>query len=209
MRAKSRFRRATLSAIHSVRYTELANILGKSRRSITTYFEELRGKGVCRIRPAVNQHQRSEVEICDEFWPYTKAETAAQPSERERFIALIQAFLSKRACVRCTFTVADEKYAADLLSRDVSFDQIQRAIALGCCRKYVSLLNGFNSEPINSLGYFRELIEEAEDSETPAGYWSYVMLELEHLEAKWLSKVKDAADAKLALAAASKAKQTR
>ena len=183
--------------------------LPEGLRSITTYFEELRGKGVCRIRPAVNQHQRSEVEICDEFWPYTKAETAAKPSKRESLIALIQAFLSKRACVRCTFTVADEKYAADLLARDVSFEQIQRAIALGCCRKYVSLLNGSNSEPINSLGYFRELIEEAEDSETPAGYWSYVMLELNHLETKWLSKVKDAADAKIEPAAAAKAKQTR
>ena len=80
---------------------------------------------------------------------------------------------------------------------------------MGCCRKYVSLLNGSNSEPINSLGYFRELIEEAEDSETPAGYWSYVMLELNHLETKWLSKVKDAADAKIEPAAAAKAKQTR
>jgi len=95
------------------------------------------------------------------------------------------------------------------LARDVSFEQIQRAIALGCCRKYVSLLNGSNNEPINSLGYFRELIEEAEDSETPAGYWSYVMPELKHLETKWLSKVKDAADAKLALASAPKTKETR
>jgi hypothetical protein len=65
------------------------------------------------------------------------------------------------------------------LAHDVSLEQIQRAIALGCYRKYVSLLNGSDNEPINSLAYFRELIEEAEDTETPAGYWSYVMRELD------------------------------
>ena len=55
-----------LSADHG----DLVQALGKSRRSIVTYLEELRQHGVCRIQPAANQHSVGEIEICDGFWPY-------------------------------------------------------------------------------------------------------------------------------------------
>jgi hypothetical protein len=58
------------------------------------------------------------------------------------------------------------------------------AIALGCCRRYTSLLNGTASDPIFSLSYFRDVIEEVRNPELPAGYWSYIMPELVQLDQK-------------------------
>jgi hypothetical protein len=75
---------------------------------------------------------------------------------------------------------------------------MERAIALGCCRRYISLLNGTASDPIFSLLYFRDLIEEVRDPGLPAGYWSYIMPELEHLERKWQVKQAMVANAEVA-----------
>ena len=65
-------------------------------------------------------------------------------------------------------------------------EEIERAINLGCSRKYASLLNGTDKELIFRFAYFRELIEEA--SETDPNYWrDIVNPALTKLEAKWLA----------------------
>jgi hypothetical protein len=195
------------SGVISMSYSDIAHALGRSRRSITSDFEVLRRQGICLVHPAVNQHQCTKIEICDEFWPYIKVSIAVQPLPGEQYLTQIKSYLSERACIRCTFNPADEKFATDLLARDVSLQQIERAITLGCCRKYVSLLNGIDRGPILSLAYFRELIEEAGGTEIPPGYWSYLMLEIAYLENKWLAAQAKVADAKVASAA--KSKETR
>jgi hypothetical protein len=161
------------------------------------------------MTPAVNQHRCTEVEICDDFWPYTKTERGIQPSESARYIASIRCFLSKRACVRSGFTAADEKFAGDLMAQNVPLERIERAIALGCCRKYVSLLNGTDSDIIFSFAYFRDVIEEVCDPEIPSGYWDYVTPELLHLEKKWAEKQNAVAGAKPASAPGPKTEETR
>jgi hypothetical protein len=193
----------------SISYADLANALERSRRSISSHFDELRRHGICIIQPAVNQHHCTEVEIADEYWPYTKENTGTQPSKGEEYLVQIKSFLSARACIRCALTAADQKFAADLFARDVTLDQIERAIALGCCRRYISLLNGTASDPIFSLLYFRDMIEEVRDPELPAGYWAYIMPELAHLEKKWRAKQPQVADAKPARAAGPKCNETR
>jgi hypothetical protein len=192
----------------AVSYFAVAHALGKSRRSIATYFDELKRNGVCRIDPAVNQHQNSKIEICDEFWPYTRPDREPNSSESESYFLRVRSLLAARACVKCAFGAADQKLAAVLLAREVPLQQIERAIALGCARKYVSLLNGTDSGPIVTLSYFRDLIEEAGDQETPAGYWDYLKPELEHIEAKWIEREK-LAGANIASAAAQKSEETR
>ena len=172
----------------AVSYSDLAIALGRSRRSIAAYADELRRNGICKVHPAANQHQRSEIEICDDFWPYIKKGTNADRSPLEGDITQIQLFLSERACVRCSFTAADRKVATDLLERNVPLEQIERAVALGCSRKYVSMLNGTDSGFILSFSYFRDLIEEAGDGKTPAGYWDYLKHQLKHLETRWIAK---------------------
>jgi hypothetical protein len=176
----------------SVSYLDLAAELGRSRRSIASYVEELRKKGVCRVQPAVNQHQQSEIEICEQFWPYTRTGTSVEPSENWRFMTRVQSLLSKRACIRCRFTAADRAFAEQLAARAVPSEQIERAIALGCSRKYVSLLNGTDSGLILSFSYFKDLIEEAGDQGTPAGYWDYLMPQLKRLETQWIAREKKA-----------------
>jgi hypothetical protein len=193
----------------SVSYSALAHTLGRSRRSIATHFDELKRQGVCHVNPAVNQHHCTEVEVCDDFWPYTKTDCGIQPSESGRYIASIRSFLSKRACVRSSFSAADEKFAGDLMAQDVPLERIERAIALGCCRKYVSLLNGTDSGTIFSFAYFRDVIDEVCDPEIPSGYWEYVMPELLHLEKKWAEKQNEAAGAKAASADGPKNEETR
>ena len=180
----------------SVSYQDLASALGRSRRSVGSHFEEMRRLGICRIYPAANQHHCTEVEVCDDYWPYTKSCCGIESAEQSRYLAGIKTLLANRACVQTAASPADEKFAVGLFARQVPIEQIGRAIALGCCRKYVSMLNGTNSGLISSLAYFRDLIEEVGDPEVPCGYWDYVMPELEHLEKKWIAQSNLAADAK-------------
>ena len=188
----------------SISYVDLAKRLGRSRRSIASHFDELRLKEVCRINPAVNQRRCTEIEVCEEFWPYTRLNSSTQPSESEQYLAHIKVCLSKRACVQATFTAADEISIANLLAHQVPLDTVERAIALGCCRKYVSLLNGSDNGLIFSMAYFCDVIEEVQDPDIPSGYWNYIMPELEHLEKKWVVERNKAGDAKLASAAGAK-----
>lgn len=192
-----------------VSYNELALSIGRSRRSIGSHLEELQRSEICRITPAANQHHRTEIEVCDAYWPYTKSAPGGEPSAYSQYLHRIRNILAIRVCVQTSASGADEKLAGDLFARHVPIEQIERAIALGCCRKYVSLLNGTSSGLIFSFSYFRDLIDEVGDPEVPGGYWSYVMPELEHLEKKWIAQSKQAADAKTAPAAGPENLETR
>ena len=92
------------------------------------------------------------------------------------------------ACVRSSFTLADERLAQDLNQRGVSLEQLQRAIWLGCARKYVAMLNGQPSMPITSLRYFTGLIEEVRQTDTPDSYWQHVRSKADQLERQWLQR---------------------
>jgi len=184
----------------AVNYAEVARVLSRSRRSITTYFEELRGHGVCRIHPALNQHRFSQIEICDEYWPYTRMNGDLLTQGQEPYLLQIRSLLDARACIRCAFGAADQKFATALFDRNISIGQIERGIALGCSRKYVSLLNGTDSGAIISLSYFRDLIDEAGDQETAADHWGYLKLQLKRYESQWRA-MENLADAKFASAA--------
>jgi hypothetical protein len=188
---------------------DLARAVAKSQRSIVTYSKELRQHSVCKIQPAVNQHRKNCIEICDEFWPYPKVEKGLTPSDTETYFMLIRAHLAARACVKCAFSAADQKFAADLLARQVSVEQIERAILLGCSRKYVSWLNGSDSGAIVSLAYFRELIEEVGGLEMPPEFWAFQKLvQLKRYEDQWIAKG-GAAGANSAPATRRKSKKTK
>ena len=126
------------------------------------------------------------IEIRDRFWPYQKllAVTAAAPEVE--FIRQVRTAFLRPACVRSTFTAADEKLALNLYRREVSLEQIRRTIWLGCARKYMTMLNGQTRQPITSLAYFASLIEEVKQPGTPAGYWDHVRRRSEQIEKRWL-----------------------
>ena len=86
------------------------------------------------------------------------------------------------------FTPADEKFAATLHTRRISLEQVQRAILLGCARKYIAMLNHQVRQPITSLQYFAGVIEEVEKSTIPESYWEPLRRKLQRMECVWLGQ---------------------
>lgn len=182
---------------------DLARALHKSRRSIITYFEELCRLQVCRLVPAVNQHQAGAIEICDAFWPYQKAATSMISPEANGYVEQIRTLLAARSCVQSAFTPAEQKMAATLFARKFPLEQVECAILLGCARKYLALLNGQGNGLITSLLYFRGPLQEVGQLPT-SEYWSYLKLKVQRLEAQWLTNSTQTAGANFAQASQEK-----
>jgi len=159
--------------------TEMATTLGKTEAEITAILEDLFLKGICRPTAA------GWIEIADHFWPYQRLATAPAPASAAAYVAQVKQMMLERACVRSSFAAADQKLALQLHQRGVPLQRVQRAIHLGCLRKYAALLNHQGGTPITSLHYFTLLIEEVERLEISENYWGYVALNLEKLERQW------------------------
>ena len=157
----------------------LASALQKPAPWVQSAIEELVRREVCRWTPP------DLLEVGDPYWPYEK-----QPCRegRPEFLAEVRRLLAKPACVRCAFTAADERLARDLEQRGISLEQLERAIWLGCARKYAAMLNGQPQAPITSLRYFLGLIEEVGQARTPDSYWQHVRSKAAVLERQWLER---------------------
>lgn len=189
-----------------LRYEDVAKALERKKRSIVTDFSELRTKGVCRVDSAVNQHKLVHVEICDEYWPFERAYSTT-PDLESQYLSQIRGLLESRACIRCSFAASDQEFARELFNSGVTIEQIEKAVRLGCSRKYTSLLNDTSDGPILRLAYFRDLIAEA--SQIDSTYWKDIVNPtLESLESEWLRHPKGALP-KFASARRKSEKQTR
>jgi hypothetical protein len=170
-------------------HADLAKALGKSRRSVVVYLEELRRHGVCKTRPARNQHDQGQIEICEAFWPYERPPAQEKPQSLADYTTQIRRLLAGRACVKISFSPADEKLAAAFFERQVPIEIIEHGILMACTRKYMTLLTTPNSGLIASLRYFRDAIEEAVTSKVGNDYWQYLRHSIDGLEKEWLQKV--------------------
>jgi hypothetical protein len=155
--------------------------LERSVCNVEAALAELVERGVC-------TRGNGEIEVADRYWPYEKQRPpGAGPQE---FVAGVRKLLAAPACVRCRFTPADEKLARGLHARGVTLPQVERAIWLGCMRKYATLLNhaAAPSMPIASLQYFAAVIDEVvSQPSTPESYWAYVHRQFRMLEQRWLA----------------------
>lgn len=79
-----------------ITHGDLAKAVGRSRRSIIIYMEELQRQNVCRVQTATNQHASGQIEICDAFWPYEKARKEEATQDRASYIAQIQHLMGSR-----------------------------------------------------------------------------------------------------------------
>jgi hypothetical protein len=174
----------------------LAKTLGRSRRSIIIYMEELQRQRVCRVQAAANQHAPGQIEICDAFWPYEKARKEQSAPNRESYVTQIRALMGTRGCVAISFAPADENLANDLFQRGVPIQQVERGFLLGCARKYSTLLNNKSNELIVSFSYFQNVIEEAGELQTSTDYWRYLQLRIDKMERQWLEQNQEADGAK-------------
>jgi len=162
-----------------IELTELARVLRKTPASVEADLGELDHSGVC-------EYGGDGIEIRDRFWPYHKQAGVVASNPHADFVRQARETFLKRACVRSTFTAADEKLALNLCQRGVSLDQLRWAIWLGCARKYMAMLNGQTRVPITSLAYFATLIDEVSQPEASASYWEYVRSRMEEWEKRWL-----------------------
>ncbi len=170
---------------------EIAAALGRSVELVQSALAELVERGAC-------EHCAGEIEVVDRYWPYEKQRPpGAGPQE---FVAGVRKLLTAPACVRCRFTPADDQLARDLHARGVTLPQVERAIWLGCVRKYATLLNHADAPamPIASLRYFAAMIDEVVSRpNTPDSYWAYVHRQFRTLEQRWLaSREERAAEAR-------------
>ena len=96
--------------------------------------------------------------------------------------------LSGTACVRVNFSAADERLAAILYRRGVTLVHLQRAIWLGCARKYAAMLNGSENAPmyITSLHYFVGIVQEVEAAPVGVDYWKHMENKVERFEQMWI-----------------------
>jgi hypothetical protein len=162
--------------LHST-VTELSAALNKPGLWVEPALRELLDRGVCQWA------ETDVLEIADRYWPYEK-----QPRRKESpdYIGEVRCMLQAPACVRSSFTASDERLARELDQRGVLLEHLQRAIWLGCARKYVAMLNGQPPMPITSLRYFLGLIEELSQTNAPDAYWTYVRSKVDQLERQWL-----------------------
>jgi hypothetical protein len=68
--------------------TELARVLGKSRRIIGKDIAEVEGQSICSIKAAKNQHARNTFQILDDYWPYVRPCIGdVSPKEEAAYVA--------------------------------------------------------------------------------------------------------------------------
>jgi Helix-turn-helix domain len=165
--------------------TRLAKGVGKSRRSVVTYLEELRQTGVCSIHAAVNQHVGGQIGICDAFWPYERVQPSTSAETLPAFIEQTKRLLAARRCIGTAFAEADARLAASLFDRHIPIEDVEHAVLLGCARKYVTLINRRRGELIASFSYFANVIEEVRELKMPAEYWHHIQMRVARLEQQW------------------------
>jgi hypothetical protein len=145
---------------------------------------------VCQNHFSNNPVTRGSVQISPAYWPYERE--TAQPSAddgADRFMAEIRKMLSARACVRPSFSTADEILARRWFNTSVPLDRIGQAILLGCARKYVAWRNNQAVQgPISALRYFEPILEEIEKQKLDPDYWEYLRFRIQRQEKLWIEK---------------------
>jgi hypothetical protein len=158
---------------------ELSPAMKKPEPWTESALRELIERGVCRWKEA------DMLEVADRYWPYEKQ---SRRNESKDYVNEVRGMLLAPACIRSMFTPADERLAREFDQRGVSLEQLQRAIWLGCARKYVAMLNGQAPMPITTLRYFIGLVEEVRQTETSHSYWQHVRSKADQLERQWIQR---------------------
>jgi hypothetical protein len=138
------------------------------------------------FRQQICVRRETAVEICDRFWPYEKIAASQAEQDPASYVEKVRQMMVRRACIRVGFSTADERLARNFHAQGVPLAQIERAVWLGCVRKYVALLNGQTPMLITSLHYFSLIVEEVVKTEVGDGYWSHVRHKAEQLERRWV-----------------------
>ncbi|MHC4433511.1 MAG: hypothetical protein ACYTBS_16860 [Planctomycetota bacterium] len=169
---------------------ELAGAIGKSRRVVGKYVEELERNGVCTVRRERNQYAKTCFDIREEYWPYhrTQGVEGARCRERNAYVDAVKSSFVSIGCTTGKFNSLDAQLAQELQQRRIPLQLVQDALLMGACRKYSSWFNGGSTQPIGSLRYFEPLIAEMKERPLPADYREYLRRKVVHSAKAWAQK---------------------
>jgi hypothetical protein len=110
-------------------------------------------------------------------------------------IEQVRAALSERAVVSCAFGDSDKAVVREMLAGGATVENIQHAILEGCARKLKmgSVVAGADLvwkggvSPINSMAYFKPVLDEVRDTEVSQGYTDHLKDFLKRFEPRWLA----------------------
>jgi hypothetical protein len=169
--------------------TDLAHNLKKANGTIRKNLQEMETAGVLvRNNFRTSPVEPGTIQIAPCYWPYETADThPGSDGAADGFIVEIRKALAQRACIRSSFSTADEALARQWFHRGVPLDRVRQAILMGCGRKYVSWRNNPAAHGyISSLRYFDSLITEIEGKKIDPDYWGYIELRMQRHEQLWI-----------------------
>jgi len=168
---------------------ELARNLKKSHGSIRKYLVEMEKAGISWNSFSNSPRTRGSVQISPSYWPYESETEHTTDDAADRFVSEIRTLLQERACVRSSFSTADEVLARQWFNAAVALERIRQAILLGCARKYVAWRNNPAVQgPISTLRYFTPIIEEIAQQKLDPDYWEFLRARIQRHEKLWIEK---------------------
>jgi len=171
---------------------ELARNLKKSQGAIRKYLIEMDEAGISRNSFSHSPRARGFIQISSPYWPYENEAENRTDDNAERFVSEVRTMLHERACVRSSFSTADEVLARQWFQAAIPLDRIRQAILLGCARKYVAWRNNPAVQgPISSLTYFTPVIEETAKQKLDPDYWEFLRARIPRHEKLWIEKHKE------------------
>lgn len=176
--------------VHSTQ-TDMAKNLKKSHGTIRKCLREMEAAGICRCHYSRNPVEQGWVEITETYWPYHRHDTPVTTDEAEGFVAEVRKMLEARACIRRSFSTADEVLARQWQARGISLDRIRQAVLLGCARKYSSWHNNRIYAQISTLRYFETIVDEIDQQKISDEYWDYLAWRIQRIEKLWADTHKD------------------
>lgn len=98
-----------------------------------------------------------------------------RPAEdASEYVSQVKRLFLERRCVQSVFTAADDQLATELYRKGIPLEKVERAILLGCLRKYVNWCDRGGGTPITTLHHFTRLFDEVERVNVSDEYWTYV-----------------------------------
>lgn len=173
------------TGVLEISQTELARNLKKGQQTLRRYFDEMRAAGICQSRFSHSPLGRGMIEISESYWPYSAKADEAAPDAASTYVVEIKKMLLARACVQTSLSTADEILAREWFEHGITLERIERAILMGCSRKYVSWRNNQTRTPIGSLRYFEPILSELKDQKIDPEYWGYVRHRMDRMEKLW------------------------
>lgn len=170
--------------------TDLAKNLKKAHGTIRKCLREMEAAGICQCHFGHSPFAQGVVEITDPYWPYQRGEGQVSSDAADSFVSEIRRMLEARACVRQSFSTADEVLARQWYARGLPLERIEQAILLGCARKYSSWRNNQAHAPISSLRFFEPILDEVEQQKVSPDYWDYLRPRIERIEKLWIESHK-------------------